>query len=82
MSQKTIDDLRGHLFDTLEALADKNNPMDINRAKAIANVAQTIINSAKVEIDYLRVADADVPAPKPKFLASVHPLLIGHKTKE
>lgn len=48
-----IDDLRNHLFATIEALQDKDDPMDLDRAKAIADVAQVIINSAKVEVDYI-----------------------------
>lgn len=48
-----IDDLRNHLFATLEALQDDDKPMDLDRAKAIAEVSQVIINSAKVEIDFL-----------------------------
>lgn len=51
----TIHDLRTHLFATLDGLRDKQNPMDIDRAKAVAEVAQTIINSAKVEVDHLRI---------------------------
>lgn len=51
-----IDTLRKHLFDTLEALRDKDNPMDIERAKAICEVGQTIINSAKVEVEHMRVS--------------------------
>ena len=51
-----IEDLRNHLFATLEALQDKEKPMELERAKAIANVAQTIINSAKVEVEFLAVA--------------------------
>jgi hypothetical protein len=50
-----ISDLRNHLFATLEALQDKDDPMDIARAKAVSDVAQVIINSAKVEIEYLEV---------------------------
>lgn len=50
-----IEDLRDHLFATLEALQDKEEPMDLDRAKAISDVAQTVINSAKVEVDFLRV---------------------------
>jgi len=50
-----ITDLRDHLFATLEALRDKDEPMEIARAKAIANVAAQIVNSAKVENDYLRL---------------------------
>ncbi len=49
---KTIETLRDHLFATLEALSDRENPMDITRAKAISGVAQTIINSAMVEVKY------------------------------
>lgn len=48
-----IDDLRNHLFATIEALSDPDKPMDLDRAKAIADVAQVIINSAKVEVDYI-----------------------------
>lgn len=51
---RNIDDVRDHLFAALEGLRDKTNPMEIERAKAISEVAQTIINSAKVEVDYLR----------------------------
>lgn len=50
-----IEDLRNHLFATIEALLDEDNPMDIARAKAVSNAAQALINSAKVEVDFLRV---------------------------
>lgn len=49
-----IEDLRNHLFATLEALQDRDDPMDLDRARTVAEVAQTIINSAKVEVDLLR----------------------------
>jgi len=49
-----IENLRDHLFATLEELQDKEAPMEISRAKVIADVAQTIINSAKVEVDFMR----------------------------
>ncbi len=50
--------LRQHLFDTLAALQDKANPMDIERAKAVSEVAQVIINSAKVEVEYAKATGA------------------------
>ncbi len=50
-----IEDLRNHLFVALEGLADKDNPLELDRAKAISEVAQTIVATAKVEVDYLRV---------------------------
>ena len=51
-----ISDLRDHLFATIEDLRDKDHPMDIDRAEAIAGVADVIIKSAKVEVDYLKIA--------------------------
>ena len=48
-----IEDLRNHLFVTIESLLDKDEPMDIERAKAVAEVAQVIVNSAKVEVDFI-----------------------------
>jgi hypothetical protein len=47
-----ITDLRNHLFATIEALTDPDNPMDIGRAKAVSDLAQTIINSAKLELEF------------------------------
>lgn len=49
-----IEDLREHLFETLKALRDPAKPMEIERAKAVSEVAQTIINSAKVEVEYAK----------------------------
>ena len=57
-AKNKIDDLRNHLFETLEALKDKDDPMDVKRAQAVADVARTIIESAKVEVDFLKVTGA------------------------
>lgn len=48
-----LEDLRNHLFATIESLRDTEKPMELDRAKTIADVAQTLINSAKVEVDFL-----------------------------
>jgi hypothetical protein len=56
--KNTIDDLRTHLFDTLQALKRDKDPMDIPRAQAIANVANAIIESAKVEVAFLKTTGA------------------------
>ena len=55
MAKNRMPDLRDHLFEVMERLKDEDKPMDIDRAKAVCVVAQTLINSAKVEIDLLRV---------------------------
>lgn len=53
-----IEDLRNHLFATLEGLLDEDNPMELDRARAVADVAQVLVNSAKVEVDFLKVTDS------------------------
>lgn len=55
-----IDDLREHLFATLEALRDQEKPMELDRARAISEVAQTIINTAKVEVEFAKATGQDV----------------------
>lgn len=52
---KTIADLRESLFKALDDLSEKSaSPEAIARAKAVSDIAQTLINTAKVEIDYIR----------------------------
>lgn len=53
-------DLRNHLFATLEALQDQDKPMDIERAKAIAEVGKVLVDSAKVEVLFIKAMDGDV----------------------
>lgn len=77
-----IDDLRNHLFETLEALKDDEKPMDLARARTIADVARVIIESAKVEVEFLNVTgglkstdflpvDTDEQRPPRRNLAAV-----------
>lgn len=73
MTNPNIDTLRGHLFDTLADLRNKEKPMDIDRAKAVAEVARAVIDSAKVEVEHMKVAGGQgsgfiqgaLPAPQP-----------------
>lgn len=51
-----IAELRSHLFETLRGLRDPVAPMDIDRAKAVSDVAKTLIDSARVEVDYMRAS--------------------------
>jgi len=50
-----ISDLRNHLFSVLEELTDPDSTYDIAKAKVVADVAQVIINSAKIENDYIKI---------------------------
>lgn len=74
-------DLRNHLFETLEALKDEEKPMDIDRAKTVSLVAQTIINSATVEVKFLNATGNRETAeffeetkPTPRLEGSTKPL--------
>lgn len=53
-----IQTLRDALFDTLRALRDDKNPMEIDRARVVCEVARELTSTAKVEIDYLRVTSS------------------------
>lgn len=53
--RKNIDDLRATLFATLDAV--KTGVMDLDRARTINELGKTIIDTAKVEVDYLRVTN-------------------------
>jgi len=56
MPKDKIQDLRHHLFETIEMLKDKE--MDIATAKAISNVAQVIVNSAKIEVQFIKATQS------------------------
>lgn len=47
-----INELREHLFATLRGL--KDGSVNVDQARAVSDVAQVLINTAKVEVDYLR----------------------------
>lgn len=57
-AKNKIDDLRNHLFETLEALKDEEKPMDLARALAVAEVAKVLVESAKVEVSFLKATGA------------------------
>ena len=54
---KTIQDLRTELFDVIATLKRSKSPEDIDRARAICEAAQVIVNSAKVECDFIKIND-------------------------
>lgn len=58
MATNTIDTLRTHLFETLTALRDKDHPMELDRAKAVADLGRVLVESAKVEVEFLKTTGA------------------------
>lgn len=61
-----LSDLRNHLFEIIEKL--KDDEIDIEQAKAIASTAQVIVNSAKVEVDYLKLISKEGKIEVSEFL--------------
>jgi len=62
MKNISLSDLRMHLFDVIERLKESGDPdadpkdtIDVQTAKAINQTAQSIINSAKVEVEALKL---------------------------
>ncbi len=59
-----IEDLRNHVFAQLERLGDEEkmkNPIalerEVKKAKAIQELAQVLVNSAKVEVDFIKATE-------------------------
>lgn len=59
--KNTMGDLRDHLFEVLERLKDPDDatPMDVDTAKTIVNVANTLIDTQRVENEFIRSVGGD-----------------------
>ena len=62
MAKNTMDDLRNHLFETIEMLKNNSDPkaspkekISVEIAKTIADTAQVIVNSRKIEVDLIGI---------------------------
>lgn len=51
--------VRQHLLDTLADLRDREKPMEVERAKAVADVARVLVDSAKVEVDFIKATNGN-----------------------
>ena len=49
-----INQIRQHLLDTLAALRNPTQPMEVDRARAVAQVASVLVDTARVEVDYIK----------------------------
>jgi len=59
MSTPHITLVRQQLLDTLTDLRNRDQPMDVDRARAVAQVASVLVDTAKVEVEYLKVTHSD-----------------------
>lgn len=60
---KTPEDLRARLFDAIDGV--KAGTLDIDKARAINDLSQTIVNLSRVEVDYARATEV-----KSRFLSA------------
>ena len=63
MSEHSIDDLRKRLFETIDGV--KAGTINLEQARTISELSQVVVNSAKVEVEFLRATDGS----ESKFLA-------------
>jgi hypothetical protein len=55
MSTKDIEGLRERLFSVIDGVRD--GTLGIDKAKTIGDLSQVIVNTAKVELDYVRATE-------------------------
>jgi len=59
-----IEDLRNHLFAQLESLREAETPEDlkkeIDRSKAVAEISQVLVDTAKAEVDFVKATGGEV----------------------
>jgi len=78
MARNSIEDLNNHLFMTIELLIDGDAGMTTDKAKAIADCAQTLINGAKVQNEFLKLQGSDQVLTSPAlFIPKQHKALEG-----
>ena len=62
MTSPHINELRAHLMETLASLRDRENPMEPDRARAVAQVAGVLVDTARVEVEFLKATGAEKSA--------------------
>lgn len=85
MSTPHIDAVRAELLATLKDLRNREQPIDIDRARAVAQVASVLVDSARVEVDYIKATgqnaapflEAPPSVPTPSASEGSGPLLTG-----
>jgi hypothetical protein len=60
MNGDNLTTLRALLFETLRSV--KDGSMDIDRARGVNEIAKTLVDTAKVEVDYVRATDGNESA--------------------
>ena len=82
-----INELRSIMFETLRAVKT-GDEKDIARAKAVSDLSQTILNSAKIEIEHTKAIGGNCVSaflsgashPQAKSIAEIKPSVV-HRMK-
>ncbi len=57
MQSNDISAVRAHLLNALQDVCDTSKTVDKDRVHAICSVAQAIVDTAKVEVEYIKATD-------------------------
>lgn len=57
MAKNKIQDLQNHLFEMIEKLNDEDGDKHIASAKAIVEVSNAIVSTAKLQLSYIDAVD-------------------------
>lgn len=71
-----IQDLRNHLFAALEELQDPDSTVPVEKILATANIGAVIVNTAKLELQYLKHFNSEKPS---EFIQLPEPKLFNEK---
>lgn len=59
MTTRNIDTLRDHLFDQLDRLKTDRSAEEIERARAVRDVAKVVVDSAVAEVKFLQLTGSN-----------------------
>lgn len=74
----SLNELRGHLMATLAGLRDKQHPMPVDTARAIAQVGSVLVDTARVEIEFLKATKGRTSA----FMAPASLAQVAHSAEQ
>lgn len=82
MNQETvkqdISELRAQLFAAITGV--RNGTLDVDRARAVNDIGKTLVDTARVELDYLKITDGSESAfiaPAQKGLGNLPAGIVG-----
>lgn len=75
-----ITTLREHLFKAMQGVSDGS--MTVEKAKAVSDISQTIINSAKVEVDFIKASGKTSSSDNSFFKQALPPGITNIRTHQ